>query len=213
MGTKERREREKEGTRQRIMDAARGLFVELGYEAVSMRKIAEAIEYSPAAVYVHFKDKEDLIRELCRADFGRLNEEAARLLDVADPVERIRLIGHRYVEFGIEHPHHYKLMFMTPHPVQPDEEDLASKDDPSRNAYALLRQAVRDAVGQGRLRPEYGDVDVVAQMLWAGVHGVTSLKIAMKDDPMVCFHDFAGLTTLMIETTLRGMLRSEGGGL
>ena len=65
MGVKERREREKSETRDKILDAARELFVTEGYEGVSMRKVADKIEYSPTAIYVHFADKEELFRELC----------------------------------------------------------------------------------------------------------------------------------------------------
>ena len=69
MGIKERREREKAEIREKILDAARDLFVSEGYEAVSMRKIADRIEYSPTAIYLHFKDKEAVMRELCDLDF------------------------------------------------------------------------------------------------------------------------------------------------
>ena len=72
MGITERREREKEEVRGRILDAARDLFARDGYDAVTMRKIAEAIEYSPTAIYLHFKDKDTLVRELCNADFDSL---------------------------------------------------------------------------------------------------------------------------------------------
>jgi AcrR family transcriptional regulator len=75
MGTKERREREKDQTRTAILDAARELFVSLGYEGVSMRAIAEKIEYSPTVIYNYFRDKEALISELCQSDFGRLAEQ------------------------------------------------------------------------------------------------------------------------------------------
>src|SRR4051794_31634463 len=99
MGSQERREREREATRAKIMAAARDLFAREGYEAVSMRRIAEVIEYSPTAIYVHFKDKDALFRELCAHDFGRLAEVFAQLSRVADPVERVRQIGLAYVRF------------------------------------------------------------------------------------------------------------------
>src|SRR3984893_11724751 len=117
MGVKERREREKSETRDKILDAARELFISEGYEGVSMRQVAEKIEYSPTAIYVHFSDKEDLFHELCNEDFGRLAAEFQATPLSQDPVERIKQIGRSYVEFGIRHPNHYKLMFMTPHPL------------------------------------------------------------------------------------------------
>ena len=72
MGLKERRVREKEVVRGKILDAARELFVAEGYEAVTMRKIAQAIEYSPTAIYLHFRDKEAVINAICDTDFLKL---------------------------------------------------------------------------------------------------------------------------------------------
>src|SRR3954468_3490798 len=94
MGTKERREREKTEVREKILDAARNLFVSEGYESVSMRKIAEAIEYSPTAIYVHFKDKAELMQQLCEHDFRSLAHVFQDLNQIADPIERIRQHGH-----------------------------------------------------------------------------------------------------------------------
>src|SRR5215813_136121 len=111
MGVKERREREKSETRDKILDAARELFVAEGYEGVSMRKVAEKIEYSPTAIYLHFADKEELFHELCHDDFARLAQVFQDASLPADPIERIRQIGRTYIEFGIQFPNHYKLMF------------------------------------------------------------------------------------------------------
>ena len=124
MGTTERREREKERVRGRILDAARELFARDGYDAVTMRKIAEAVEYSPTAIYLHFKDKESLVRELCIADFDSLARSFQRIAREPDPLERLRRAGLAYADFAVEHPNHYRLMFMTPHPE-------GTKDDPS----------------------------------------------------------------------------------
>src|SRR3954467_1704141 len=113
MASIDRRERERLETRGRIMDAARDLFAREGYDAVSMRRIAEAIEYSPTAIYVHFRDKQDLMVQLCQSDFVALAIGVAELQKIADPVDRIRRMGHAYIRFGVEHPNHYRLMFMT----------------------------------------------------------------------------------------------------
>src|SRR2546430_6761455 len=126
MGTQDRREREKAQVRDKIKAAARALFASEGYGAVSMRRIAEAIEYSPTAIYVHFADKDALMREICRDDFDRLSGAFAELANLADPVERIRGVGRAYVEFGTQYPNHYRLMFMTERPALAlDAADLA----------------------------------------------------------------------------------------
>ena len=181
MGTKERRERERDEVRAKILDAARELFAREGYEAVSMRKIADAIEYSPTAIYVHFADKAALMRELCRADFGKINAANADALRIADPVERIRQLGFHYIRFAISHPNHFRLMFMTKPAaeVQLSEEEMEreGKGDPNTDGYALLKLSVQQAIDQGRLLPHLSDADLVTQLLWAGVHGVAALHI------------------------------------
>src|SRR5438105_9099509 len=111
MASIDRRERERLETRTRIMDAARDLFAKEGYDAVSMRRIADAIEYSPTAIYVYFTDKAELMRELCRADFGAINAANADVLAIPDPIERIRRLGEGYIRFAISHPNHFSLMF------------------------------------------------------------------------------------------------------
>ena len=106
LGTKERREREKEEIRQKILDAARELFVQEGYDAVSMRKIAERIEYSPTAIYLHFKDKRSVLIALCDEDFLRLARELQKIGRIEDPVERMRQSGRAYIRFALEHASH-----------------------------------------------------------------------------------------------------------
>src|ERR1700746_357035 len=124
MGVVERREREKQELRQQILDTARAMFAAEGYEAVTMRKIAEAIEYSPTAIYLYFKDKDQLINELCHADFRALAQEFQKIARVADPIERLKRTGLTYIEFGIAYPNHYRLMFMTPHPPHSPEIEM-----------------------------------------------------------------------------------------
>src|SRR6516162_10889190 len=112
-GPSERREREKKELRSKILDAARELFAQQGYDAVTMRKIAERIEYSPTAIYLYFKDKDALIADLCRNDFVAFAERFLEFTAVSDPVERLRRIGRAYLSFAADYPQHYKLMFMT----------------------------------------------------------------------------------------------------
>ena len=209
MGTVERREREKLETRAKIMDAARDLFAREGYEAVSMRRIAEAIEYSPTAIYVHFRDKQDLMFQLCQADFVALAQDVAELQAVADPVERIRKMGHAYIRFGVAHPNHYRLMFMTRVELPPDvilqDENHGNVD---RDSYALLKQTCQEAIDSGRIRPEYRDADLVAQMFWAAVHGVASLQITKADDPWMQWAGLERLADAAVDSILRGAMLS-----
>ena len=113
MGTKERRAREKEQLRRQILSAARELFVNEGYENVSMRKIANKIEYSPTTIYLYFKDKADLLDSACQQTLlDLLNTLELLNRDKSDPVETLRKSGKAYVEFGLKYPQDYKLTFV-----------------------------------------------------------------------------------------------------
>src|SRR5262245_31131544 len=135
MGTQERRRREREETRDKILQAAREMFSELGYEAVTMRAIADAIEYTPTAIYHHFENKQALVTELCHEDFDSLARHFVKAASIADPVQRIRAIGEAYLEFAVHYPNHYRFMFMTQLPkVEHTEEYVAEhRDNPERD--------------------------------------------------------------------------------
>ena len=212
MGIKERREREREEIRTKILDAARELFAREGYDAVSMRKIAEAIEYSPTAIYVHFKDKAELMRELCVRDFGEMAAENRKVFELADPIERIRELGYQYIRFAAAHPNHFRLMFMTKPTadleMSEDEAKRAGQGDPNQDGYALLKMCVEQAMAQGRLRPELTDPDVVTQLLWAGVHGVAALHIVRPEHERWCrWSGVERLAREMVDLLFRGLLK------
>lgn len=208
MTTADRRAREKQAVEDKILAAARDLFAERGYEGVTMRAIAEAIEYSPPVIYSHFRDKEALLTRLCFEDFARLASEAYLLADVADPVDRIRHLGRRYIRFAIEHPNHYRVMFMTRFPDHDlTEQELQVKGRPDADGYAFLRQAVAHSIDAGRLLPEINDAELATQTLWACVHGAAALAIDKANDPWIDWAPIERRITLICDAPLRGMLR------
>ncbi len=208
MGTAERRERERVELKGRILDAARELFVEQGYDAVTMRKIADRIEYSPTAIYFHFRDKQALLRELCDADFATLAQGFQKIACIDDPIERLRQIGRSYVDFALEYPNHYRLMFMTPQPAGMRAEDSRlRRGNPEEDAYAFLRATVADAIAGKRLRPELSDPDLVSQLVWAGTHGAVSLHMCKCHDDWVDWRDAKTLAHELIEAMIRGLVR------
>ena len=212
MGVQERRERERLETREKILDAARELFVNEGYEGVSMRKVAEMIEYSPTAIYGHFADKEDLFLQLCHADFRMLAQSFTQLAQISDPVQRLRRIGQAYSEFGLQNPNHYLMMFMTAHPqlsgVEEHEQKMG-KGNPEEDAYEFLRLAVEAAMRVHAFRDDLDDPDLIAQTLWAGIHGVVALQIAKSGDHWVPWRSIESRAELMLDALLRGLLRKE----
>jgi AcrR family transcriptional regulator len=208
MGVKERREREKSETRDKILDAARELFVTEGYDGVSMRRVAEKIEYSPTAIYVHFADKNELFHELCQQDYSRLAEVFQSSAMSIDPLERLKQIGRTYIDFGVRYPNHYRFMFMTPHPaIEPNEEECEKKGNPELDAYAFLKWAVQQAIDAGRLREELVDAELVSQTVWAAVHGVISLNIAKCKDAWVDWRPVQNRAETMLDVIMRGLAR------
>jgi AcrR family transcriptional regulator len=214
MGSIERRERAREETRSRILDAARELFVEIGFEAVTMRKIAERIEYTPTALYFHFKDKAALLKALCEEDFLKLAAKVAELDRVVDPIERLRRMGHAYIDFALENPNQYRFMFMTPFPVlgeQPAGEQSAGEQSAEQGAiehdpYAFLKVLVERAIESGCIRLDLQDPELLAQTLWAGIHGVVALHIAKGMDPSVAWSPLKRRVRTMIDLLVRGIL-------
>src|SRR5207248_658483 len=116
MGIKERQERDREAVRRAILDAARDLFVSEGYTNVSIRKIAERIEYSPAAIYGYFPSKDDIFFALAEEGFRLLGDGAALrrdpMLQGASPLDRVRAIFRRLYEFSRDQPQYFALMFV-----------------------------------------------------------------------------------------------------
>jgi AcrR family transcriptional regulator len=206
LGPRERREREREEIRTRILDAARELFANEGVESVTMRRIADRIEYSPTAIYFHFRDKESLLAELCDCDFRSFAHGFTVIAQIPDPVERLRAAGRSYVEFGLLNPSHYRLMFMTPKPAN-SKVDMSGQGNPEEDAYAFLKGIIGDLQASGRMRDELTDVDLVSQTIWSMIHGVISLEIAKCNDPWVDWRAIEARTELVIDMIERGLLK------
>lgn len=206
MGPKERREREREEIRTRILDAARELFANEGVESVTMRRIADRIEYSPTAIYFHFRDKEALLAELCDCDFRSFAHGFIEIAQIADPVERLRAAGRAYVSFGLNNPSHYRLMFMTP---KTTEASTIAKGNPEEDSYAFLRGIVAELMEQGRFRDDITNVDLAAQVMWSAMHGLVSLEIAKCKDEWVEWRPVEERAKTVSDMMIRGLLKDE----
>jgi AcrR family transcriptional regulator len=208
VGIKERREQERLKVRGKILDAARKLFIQQGYDAMTMRKVAKRIQYSPTAIYFHFKDKESLLRELCAEDFQMLATAFQQVATIEDPIERLRQTGRAYVDFAVRYPNHYRLMFMTPRPPDFDP-DKTGKGDVQRDAYAFLVAVVKDAMAKGAFRKEWKDAELLGQVLWAGVHGVVALQLVHAKDKWVDWRPLDATAQAMLDALYRGVLQPE----
>ena len=203
-----RRERDKQRMRERVLDAARELFATYGYEAVTMRKIAERIEYTTTMIYQHFPDKETLIREIVAHDFQSFGQEFRRCAEIADPIARILAMAKVFVDFGVRHPNHYRLMFMSPPSSDVKREDLAAPhSDPAQDVYTFFKAAIEEAMRKGLLRPELDDPELLVQSLWSGMHGVVSLHIAKGKDPSIEWRNLDRISSQLVDLLLRGIRR------
>lgn len=207
MGSAERRTRERVETRQRILDAAREMFVEVGYEATTMRAIAERIEYTPTAIYHHFRNKEALLAELCAIDFRTLAAAFQKIGRIEDPIVRLRRSGQAYVQFGLAHPEQYQLMFMTRKPAEII--DGLHSSDPSEDAYTFLRKTCADVIATGRLRPEYRNADELALMAWSSLHGFLALRIVKQDQQRLRWGDPRRSAARICDALLEAVLRDD----
>lgn len=184
MGVQERRARQKKYLRQEILDAASELFVREGFENVSMRRIADKIEYSPTTIYLYFKDKAELLEQVCQETFARLVQRLSKIMaQPGDPVERLKNGLVAYVEFGLEYPDHYRATFMMPIPEGFDSEKYHQPDSPGMQAFAFLTVGIGDCIKAGKIPPL--NVELGAQTMWAGIHGLTSLLITHTTFPWV----------------------------
>jgi AcrR family transcriptional regulator len=194
MGVQERREREKQGIREEILEAARKLFVTEGYENASIRKIADKVEYSPGTIYLYFQDKADILSQISEETFSRLERKLAAInRDAAtDPLERLRSGLRAYIQFGLEHPNRYVLTF-----VRGSIQCAAGG-----RCFGELMKAVGFAMEAGEMRD--ADVVAVSQALWAGSHGVTALLITYPD---FTFVEQNRLMDKMLEILIEGVRR------
>lgn len=171
MGVKERRARQKENIREEILDAARTLFVKEGYEHVSMRKIADKVEYAPGTIYLYFQDKAEILYHICDETFSKLAKRMDAINeDPANPLDALRRGLRIYVQFGVDNPNHYVCTF-----IQGKQIMCEHKPEAGERCFDCLRAAVQRCIEAGQLNCE--DVEEVSQALWAGVHGITTLLV------------------------------------
>jgi AcrR family transcriptional regulator len=179
MTPRERQTSSKESLRREILDAARELFVAEGYESVSMRKIAQKIGYTPMSIYLYFRDKADILDCICEGTFDCLKESSQKLDSITAPLERVLAGLRNFMEFGLEHPHHYQLTFMTPQTAEKTP-PASRRRQIGEEAYQRMRDRVATCLGEGW---DPIAVDVKSQLIWAVAHGVVSLLIAKPDFP------------------------------
>ncbi|MFP4895639.1 TetR/AcrR family transcriptional regulator [Paraburkholderia sp. EG304] len=224
MGIAERKHRQKQALRERILDAARRIVVREGFAALSMRKIADAIEYSPATLYLHFASRDDIARALCEEGYAQLLASFVPRVHIADPAERLKALGRAYVAFGVEHPETYRLIFMEDPSYTGaalggaaaagkdggNAEDASANggtggstasrgnadDDPGDAALRIMIDALDELRAAGRLSASVASMEsaVWAEALWASLHGIVALNLTCPVFPSAPLETLVGVT-------------------
>ena len=163
-------------TREAIIDAADQLLLSsASQEAVSIRAVADAVGLTPPSLYRHFADKADLLFEVCAAHFDRFDRDivAPVLASEPDPIKALRRIAHDYVQYGLDQPEHYRIMFMG----HADQRTLRT------GCFGSVIRVVERAVEQGQIRDIEGGATMAAYVLWSAVHGIVAARVAKPNMP------------------------------
>ncbi len=176
MGIKERKQKHKEDLKQSILDAAKKLFLKDGYEATSIRKIAAEIEFSPTTIYLYYKDKGEIAHALHQEGFKILAGQFRVLSYVESPIERLRAMGKVYLQFALDYPDFYELMFVMKEPMAHIKQGCEMDEwEEGTQAFQLLLANVQACQAAGYFAGY--DPVAFAMMTWSAMHGFCTLKL------------------------------------
>lgn len=209
MPPKVKTDAEKQALRTLIIDAARELFVSQGVEAVTMREVAKRIGYSATSIYLYFSDKEQLLRAVVDADVLKLASALNASLRIEDPLQRFIQFGQQYVQFALANPNHYRMMFMTAHTACDPALSSIEQHNPEQDAYHQLISVVSDVWQAGIFKPQLKDPVLIAQTLWAAMHGLCALQINMADDAWIDWRPLEDRIQTMLYVCMQGLMNEN----
>ena len=200
MGAKEKRDKYKEEFRREILNSARELFINDGYEKFSMRRLAEKIDYSPTTIYLYFESKDDLLFAICEEVAEQFLAKLRYLRSVQNkPYETLRQAMLYLVEFAFDNPNEYKVFFLTRPNVYGTQEQFMKRESMARNSYFEFREIVQACIKAGKLR--LMNIDVLTQVLATAPHGLITMTLYRSSFPWV---DQKVLATTLVDGLLRG---------
>ena len=166
MAIADRRLRDRAARRQLIIATARALAEREGWDAVTTRRLSTEIEYSQPVLYKHFASMEDIVEAVALEGFGELAATLSTARSgAAGPEETLSRVAHAYSSFAADNPVLYDAMFTRATRLRFGAEDTPIQ---LRAGFAELREAVANVAG-------VRDVDTLTEVLWAGLHGLTTL--------------------------------------
>ncbi|WP_250472209.1 TetR/AcrR family transcriptional regulator [Caballeronia sp. GAFFF1] len=167
------KKQQRDALRERILEVSRGIVKREGLASLSMRKLAEAIDYSPAALYLHFRNRGEIERALREEGHAQLRAAFAPHASIADAAARLRAMGLAYVQFGLDEPETYRLMFM-----DHANGNGANAAEDSAAMLSLIADAFLELQAAKRLKlPSGAAAAACAQAFWANLHGITALQL------------------------------------
>ena len=156
-----------------ILREATRMFIEEGYEKTSIRSIADRIEYSPATIYLYFKDKDEMFFVIHEQGFEKFLAKLEKTSAIEHPYERLFTMGNLYLKFAFDHPEYYDLMFIIRAPMNKIAKD--GEWQCGRECFDFFRNTVRECIEKGYMKPI--SVDVAAFSILSFMHGMASLAI------------------------------------
>lgn len=205
MGVSERRIRERLDTRQSILATARELFLLKGFEATTIRNIAEKIEYSPSTIYQHFKDKNEIFYTIHSEAFAEL----VRYLNASEmhknPMDQLIALGQIYIQFALENPELYDLMFIMEAPIDFLDYLEDANWTEGKMAFDYLKSVIANCIQQGLIKET--DLESLSYLIWSTVHGLVTisirkrgLKIGLSDPDTIIQRSFAIFSHLLVKS-------------
>lgn len=173
MGISERKDRKKKEMRGLILKRAMSLFLEEGFENITLRRIAEKIEYSPATIYLYYKDKNEILYAIHDIGFERLYKQQQTILSIKNPWKRLKKHGSLYIKFALENQEYYDLMFIMRGPAKKIKEK--KEWEIGLRSFEFLKKNINECIKAGYLSKT--NLDVVAFAFWSLTHGIASLVI------------------------------------
>jgi AcrR family transcriptional regulator len=168
-----RLERRRQATRQEILQAARELLLEVGPDELTLRQVARRADFSPAALYTYFSNREEIVASLLAESFSRLDAYIGRVPRGLSPEERVIQLGMAYMDFARDNPIDLRCI------LGATSQDLPPTSGRSvgLEAARLIGQTFRDGVEKGVFVPTRGQSAAeMAYGVWALVHGMVSLS-------------------------------------
>lgn len=204
-----RKQREAELRRVAIIKIVRKLIKKGGLGDVSLRKVAELAGYSTTVVYSLFADKAALITQAMDEDLLDLTRVMTFGAAVhKEPLDRIRGMGRSYIHFGLDHPAEYAFVFMQQRPHAPNEVARVQHGDPTQDPYAFSRSLWSALAASGQVSAIESDIDLMTQVFWQGIHGLTARQLIMgPDDQWMPGLPVERHIDVMIEVLLTGILQ------